>query len=364
MGEVIEQVDAVVIGAGVVGLAVARRLALAGREVMILERHDAIGTEVSARNSEVIHAGLYYPTGSLRARLCVQGKEQLYRYLAERNLPHQNCGKIVVAVNDEQKQELEKYRQQATINRAGDLIPLSATDIKALEPEVEAVAGVLSPTTGIIDSHAYMLSLQGDLEAAGGMVVLSTNVDRLQPGSAGVTVHTSELVLQTRLLVNCAGLSAPLVASTCMLAPTPFYARGRYYTYSGRSPFKRLVYPLPEPGGLGVHVTLDLAGQARFGPDVAWIDSVDYTFDDSARDQFAAAIRRYYPALDVARLQPGYTGVRPKITGPGMSAADFRIDGPADHGVGGLVNLFGIESPGLTSSLAIGEYVHQLANRS
>ncbi len=362
MGDMVEQVDTVVIGAGVVGLAVARRLALAGREVMILEQHDAIGTEVSARNSEVIHAGLYYPTGSLRARLCVQGKELLYRYLAERQLPHQNCGKIVVAINDDQRQELEKYRQQADINRAGELIPLGALDIRALEPEVEAVAGVLSPTTGIIDSHAYMLSLQGDLEAAGGLVVFNTRVDRLELGTGGVKVHTPELVLGPRLLVNCAGLSAPRVASTCMPAPTPFYARGRYYTYTGQSPFKRLVYPLPEPGGLGVHVTLDLAGQTRFGPDVAWIDSVDYTFDDSARDQFADAIRRYYPALDVARLQPGYTGVRPKITGQGMPAADFRIDGSADHGVKGLVNLFGIESPGLTASMAIAEYVCNLVS--
>lgn len=362
MSKGVEQVDVVVIGAGVVGLAIARRLALAGREVIILERHDAIGTEVSARNSEVIHAGLYYPTGSLRAQLCVQGKEQLYQYLAQRNLPHQNCGKIVVAVDDEQKKELEKYRQQAAINQAGDLIPLSAADIKALEPDVEAVAGLLSPTTGIIDSHAYMLSLQGDLEAAGGMVVFNTNVDRLELTIDGVTVHTAELILQTRLVINSAGLSAPVIASTCMSAPTPYYARGRYYTYSGRSPFKRLVYPLPEPGGLGVHVTLDLAGQARFGPDVAWIDSVDYTFDDTARDQFAAAIRRYYPALDMARMQPGYTGVRPKITGPGMPAADFRIDGPADHGIGGLVNLFGIESPGLTSSLAIADHVFNLVS--
>ena len=361
MANTTDAVDVVVIGAGVVGLAVARQLAQAGREVLVLERHDAIGTETSARNSEVIHAGLYYPTGSLRARLCVRGKHLLYDYLRERQLPHDNCGKILVAVDEDQRAELEKYRQQSAINGAGDLLPLSEADVRTLEPEVQAVAGLLSPTTGIIDSHAYMVSLQGDLEAAGGVVVCNTPVRRLEPAGRGVTVHCDEMALAARLVVNSAGLAAPEVAATCMPAPQPRFARGRYYTYSGRSPFRRLVYPLPEPGGLGVHVTLDLAGQARFGPDVAWIDQVDYTFDDSAREAFAAAIRRYFPGLETARLQPGYTGVRPKITGPGEPAADFRIDGPADHGLTGLVNLFGIESPGLTSSLAIAEYVAVLA---
>lgn len=357
-----EQVDVVVIGAGVVGLAVARQFALAGREVLVLERHDAIGTETSARNSEVIHAGLYYPTGSLRARLCVRGKHLLYDYLRERQLPHQNCGKVLVAVDEGQKAELEKYRRQSEINGAGELRPLSAADVKSMEPEVVAVAGLYSPTTGIIDSHAYMLSLQGDLEAAGGVVVLNTPVRRLVRTDTGITVTCDELSLDATLVINSAGLSAPDIAATCTDAPKASYARGRYYTYSGKSPFRRLVYPMPEPGGLGVHVTLDLAGQARFGPDVAWIDEVDYTFDDSAREQFATAIRRYFPGLDMARLQPGYTGVRPKITGPGEPAADFRIDGPSAHGVGGLVNLLGIESPGLTSSLAIAEYVQSLVS--
>ncbi len=357
-----EQVDVVVIGAGVVGLAIARQFALGGREVLVLERHDAIGTETSARNSEVIHAGLYYPTGSLRARLCVRGKHLLYDYLRERRLPHQNCGKVLVAVDEGQKVELEKFRKQSEINGAGDLRPLSTADVKALEPEVRAVAGLFSPTTGIIDSHPYILSLQGDLEGAGGMVVLNTPVRRLQPTDAGITVHCDELSLGARLVINSAGLSAPDVAAMCSEAPKAFYARGRYYTYSGRSPFRHLVYPMPEPGGLGVHVTLDLVGQTRFGPDVAWIDTVDYTFDDSAREDFAAAICKYFPGLDVARLQPGYTGVRPKITGPGEPAADFRIDGPKRHGVRGLVNLLGIESPGLTSSLAIAEYVAALVS--
>ncbi|MEZ5596567.1 MAG: NAD(P)/FAD-dependent oxidoreductase, partial [Pseudomonadales bacterium] len=279
-----ERVDTVVIGAGVVGLAVARALALAGRDVLVLERHDAIGTETSARNSEVIHAGIYYPTGSLRARLCVRGKELLYDYLATRGVPHRRCGKVLVAVDDAQRLELEKYRQQAAINGAGDLRPLTGGEVKAMEPQVVAVAGLLSASTGIIDSHAYMLALQGDLEAAGGMVVLNTPVEKLAPQADGVDVVAESMTLRARTVINCAGLSAPALASTCMMAPTPYYARGRYYTYSGRSPFNRLVYPMPEPGGLGVHVTLDLAGQARFGPDVAWIDGVDYHFDDSARD--------------------------------------------------------------------------------
>lgn len=355
-----ETVDVVVIGAGVVGLAVARRLAQAGREVLVLERHDAIGTETSARNSEVIHAGLYYPSGSLRARLCVRGKHLLYAYLKERSLPHKNCGKVLVAVDDSQTAELAKYRKQSEINGAGELRPLSAADVKHLEPDVVAVAGLWSPTTGIIDSHAYMLSLQGDLEAAGGLVVLNTAVRALRATDTGVTVQCADMTLDAGLVINSAGLSAPAVAASCMEAPKSYYARGRYYTLSGRSPFNHLVYPMPEPGGLGVHVTLDLAGQARFGPDVAWIEAVDYTFDDSARESFASAIRKYYPGLDMARLQPGYTGVRPKITGPGAPAADFVIEGPETHGVGGLVNLFGIESPGLTSSLAIADYVQAL----
>lgn len=353
-----ETVDAVVIGAGVVGLACARALALQGLEVVVLERHEQIGTETSARNSEVIHAGIYYPDGSRKAALCVRGKQLLYDYCADHAVPHERCGKIIVASNDDQLATLRQYQTQALANGVGELPWLTAADIAAMEPAVRAVAGVLSESTGIIDCHAYMLALRGDLEAAGGMIALGTAVQGLRPAGDGLLVATDAMDLQARRVVNAGGLAAPDIAAWVSAdAPAAHYARGRYYSYQGRAPFSRLVYPVAEAGGLGVHVTLDLGGQARFGPDVVWIDGVDYRFDDSRRADFEAAIRRYFPDLDAARLQPGYTGIRPKISGPGEPAADFRIDGPAVHGVSGLVNLLGIESPGLTASLAIGEVV-------
>ena len=355
-----ERVDVVVIGAGVVGLAVARCLALAGREVLVLERHDAIGTETSSRNSEVIHAGIYYPTGSNKARLCVRGKHLLYAYCAKAGVPHANCGKVIVAVRDDDVSRLDAYREQAAINGAGDLTALSGVQVRQLEPEVRAVAGLLSPTTGIIDSHSYMLALQGELEAAGGWVAFLTEVVGLEATDDGIDVHTEAMSLRASWVVNAAGLSAPGVAGWMGVAPKAHYARGRYYALTGPQPFKRLVYPLPEPGGLGVHVTLDLAGQAKFGPDVEWLDTVDYTFDDSAREAFVAAIASYYPGIDADRLHPSYTGVRPKISGPDEANADFVLAGPAQHGTPGLVNLLGIESPGLTASLAIGEAVEAM----
>ncbi len=353
-----ETVDAVVIGAGVVGLACARALALQGLEVVVLERHGHIGTETSSRNSEVIHAGIYYPAGSRKATLCVRGKQLLYDFCADHAVPHDRCGKIIVASSEEQIAALRRYQAQALANGVGELPWLSPADIAAMEPAVRAVAGVLSESTGIIDCHAYMLALRGDLEAAGGMIALGTTVKGLRPARDGLLVITDAMDLQARRVVNAAGLAAPDIAAWVSAdAPAAHYARGHYYSYQGRSPFSRLVYPVAEAGGLGVHVTLDLGGQARFGPDVVWIDSVDYRFDDSRRGDFEAAIRCYFPDLDAARLQPGYTGIRPKISGPGEPAADFRIDGPAVHGVRGLVNLLGIESPGLTASLAIGEAV-------
>ena len=353
-----DAVDVVVIGAGVVGLACARALALGGRDVVVLERHGQIGTETSSRNSEVIHAGIYYPTGSLKAALCVRGKALLYAYCEAHGVPQRRCGKLIVASDAAQVPLLDNYRRQAESNDAGTLIPLSGREVAALEPAVRAVAGVLSESTGIIDSHAYMLALQGDLEAAGGMIAFGTEVLGLAAASAGITVTTKAMELQAAWVINAAGLDAPRVAGWLTAdAPRAWYARGRYYAYEGRAPFSRLVYPVAEPGGLGVHVTLDLGGQARFGPDVAWIDAVDYHFDDSRREIFETAIRRYFPDLDGARLHPGYTGIRPKISGPDEPAADFRIDGPGAHGVGGLVNLLGIESPGLTASLAIAEQV-------
>ena len=355
-----ESVDVVVIGAGVLGLACGRALARSGRDVVVLERHGQIGTETSSRNSEVIHAGIYYPTGSLKARLCVAGKERLYRYCQERGVAHRRCGKIIVATSEDQVPTLRRYQQQSEHNEAGRLRWLRGDQVAALEPAVKAVAGLLSESTGIIDSHAYMLALHGDLEAAGGMIAFHTDVRALARTPDRLRVCTQTLDLEARWVVNAAGLQAPDVAAgLCADVPRARYARGRYYVYEGTSPFSRLVYPVAEAAGLGVHVTLDLGGQARFGPDVAWIDRVDYTFDDSRRAEFESAICRYFPGLERQRLHPGYTGIRPKITGPAEPAADFRIDGPGEHGVAGLINLLGIESPGLTASLAIAELVAQ-----
>lgn len=356
--------DCVVIGAGVVGLACAARLAESGHDVLVLERHGLIGSETSARNSEVIHAGIYYPTGSLKAALCVEGKARLYAYCAAHHVPHRRCGKIIVAVTDDQLGVLEGYRRQAEANGAGTLEWLDAADIRTLEPAVAAVGGLLSPTTGIIDSHAYMLSLQGRLEAAGGMIAFNTVAADLHPVTAGIRFSAGGETLTCRHLVNSAGLEAPVLAA-CVdgAAPPARFARGHYFTYAGRPPFSRLVYPVAERGGLGVHVTIDLAGQVKFGPDVEWGAAVDYTFDERRKPAFAEAIRRYFPGLDEHRLQAGYVGVRPKISGPDEPAADFRIDGAEVHGVHGLVNLLGIESPGLTASLAIAERVAALVRR-
>ena len=351
--------DTVVIGAGVVGLACAARLAESGRDVLVLEQHGLIGSETSSRNSEVIHAGIYYPTGSEKARLCVEGKALLYDYCDRYRVPHARCGKIIVAVTDAQTEMLEGYRAQAAANGAGELSWLDRAALAELEPAVRGVSALLSPTTGIIDSHSFMLSLQGRLEAAGGMIAFGTRVSALERSHDRIRVHIDDAdPLDCRSVVNSAGLCAPgLAASVDSDAPAARFARGHYFTYSGRPPFSRLVYPVAEPGGLGVHVTIDLAGQVKFGPDVQWCDTADYEFDAGRRDAFADAIRRYFPGVEADRLQPGYVGVRPKISGPGEPAADFRIDGADVHGAPGLVNLLGIESPGLTASLAIAERV-------
>lgn len=359
------KVDAVVVGAGVIGLAVARALAQAGREVLVLEAGGSIGTETSSRNSEVIHAGIYYPPGSLKAATCVEGKWRLYAYCAERGVAHARIGKMIVASSDEEIATLEGYRERARVNGAGALEWLDRRRLEALEPAVRGVAGLLSPTTGIVDSHQLMLALQGDLEAAGGWIAFRAPVHAAVATAAGIRIDVggeAPMRLAARTLVNAAGLYAPALAraieglpADCV--PSARFARGRYYGYSGSVPFSRLIYPVARAGGLGVHVTFDLGGRARFGPDVEWIEGIDYAFDDSARETFIAAIRSYWPDVDPARLAPDYTGIRPKLSAPGEPAADFRIDGPERHGIPGLVNLFGIESPGLTASLALADRV-------
>jgi len=363
-----ERVECAVIGAGVVGLAVARALALAGREVIVLEAAEGIGTHTSSRNSEVIHAGLYYNPGSLKARLCVTGKRLLYEYCEQHGVPHQRIGKIVVATDEAEVDALQSYVRRAEANAVNDLRWLSGDELRQLEPEVRCVAGFASPSTGIIDSHALMLALQGEAEDHGASIAFFSPV---QSGE----VHASEIWLRVggaepmtlacNTVVNSAGLFAQNVARSIAgllpaSIPPRYFAKAHYYALSGKSPFHRLVYPVATDAFLGVHVTLDLAGQARFGPDVSWVDGVDYAFDHSREPLFYAAVRRYYPGLKDGRLTPGYTGVRPKVSGPGEAAADFVIQGPQDHGVAGLVNLYGIESPGLTASLAIGEYVRGL----
>jgi len=356
-----ELFDAVVIGAGAVGLAVARELSISGRDVVVIESNERIGEETSARNSEVIHAGIYYAENSNKARLCVQGKEMLYDYCRRNEVAHKNCGKLIVATQHAQFDTLRAYQQAAQRNGAGELRWVEQAELRELEPAVDALAAVYSPTTGIIDSHHYMLSLQGELEAHGGMIAFGTSVHGLAARSDGIEIRSSQGDFLCQTLVNSAGLGAPDLAATVdSAAPCARYAIGHYYSYAA-SPFNRLVYPVAQEGGLGVHVTLDLAGQTRFGPDVRWVDGVNYDFDDSRRDEFVEAIRCYYPALDEARLQPGYTGIRPKLaSAPGAASStvqDFVIRTHKDHGVSGLVNLLGIESPGLTASLAIAQTV-------
>jgi L-2-hydroxyglutarate oxidase LhgO len=360
-----ERVDCVVIGAGVVGLAIARALALAGREVLILESENAIGTATSARNSEVIHAGIYYPQGSLKARLCVAGRAALYDFCQRFGVEHRRCGKLIVATGDSQIDGLEQIRQHAQANGVDDLQLLDAGQVHACEPDLQAVAALLSPGTGIIDSHGLMLALQGDAEQHGALLALRAPVTGIACEDGGFVIEVgggAPMRLRATTLVNSAGHGAPALAARMrglapQHVPRAWYAKGSYFSLSARTPFTHLIYPLPEPGGLGTHLTLDLAGRARFGPDVEWVDGLDYALDPARAERFYAAIRRYWPVLPDHSLQPAYTGIRPKISGPGEPNADFRIDGPATHGIAGLVNLFGIESPGLTSSLAIGDHV-------
>ncbi|MEA3014107.1 MAG: hypothetical protein QOD42_2652 [Sphingomonadales bacterium] len=358
-------VDCVIVGAGVIGIAVARALALAGHEVVVIERERGFGSGTSSRNSEVIHAGLYYPPGSLKARLCVAGRDRLYAFCQARGVPHRRCGKLIVAADEAQSRQLDAIAATAAANGVDDLSRLDAAGIRALEPDVAGVAALLSPSTGIVDSHAFMTAMIGEAEANGALFAYRTQVERIERKGGAYSVSVAGVdgpVLSSRILVNAAGLDAAALAGLieglpATEVPRLFYAKGNYFALEGRAPFRRLVYPVPEPGGLGVHATIDLGGQVRFGPDVEYCGAVDYGVDETRSAAFYAAIRRYWPALRDNSLRPDFSGVRPKLAGPGEPAADFMIGGPADHGLPGLVNLFGIESPGLTAALAIADEV-------
>jgi len=364
------EVDCVVVGAGVVGLAIARRLAETGNEVVVLEEAATIGSETSSRNSEVIHAGIHYRAGSLMARMCVAGKQALYAYCESHGIPHRRCGKLIVATGRDDLDRLRSIQAQAAANGVYDLELLDAKAARDLEPALRCEAALISPSTGILDSHAFMLALRGDAEAAGAAFAFQAPFQkgRLVEGGIEIEVGGREpTILRCRLFVNAAGLNAPTVAHRIEdmprdLIPKPYLAKGNYFSCTAQVPFSRLIYPVPEPGGLGVHLTLDIAGQARFGPDVEWIDAKDYNVDPSRAKMFYPAIRRYWPALPDGTLVPAYAGIRPKIVPPAVGAQDFVIQGPQQHGVEGLINLFGIESPGLTSSFALGDYVVELAS--
>lgn len=362
-----DHIPTIVIGAGVVGLAVARELARSGRELLALEANESFGMETSARNSEVIHAGIYYPTGSLMARMCVEGRQALYAFCDSHGVAYNKCGKLLVATDAAEVATLEGIRARAAANGA-PLTALSREEALAMEPALACAGALWSPETGVIDSHGYMLALKGDAEAAGAMFAFHAPVERIaaEGGRFVVTVGGADpMTLSCDELVNAAGHGAPGLAKAMTgydgaLAPRAFLAKGSYFTLAGRSPFSRLIYPVPQPGGLGVHLTLDLGGQAKFGPDVEWIDRVDYAVDSARGARFYEAIRRYWPALPDGALQPGYAGIRPKIAPPEAGTQDFVAQGPAEHRLAGLVHLFGVESPGLTASLALAAHVRGL----
>jgi L-2-hydroxyglutarate oxidase LhgO len=365
MSEAASECEIVIVGAGVVGLALARACAERGESVVVLEAERTLGVHASSRNSEVIHAGIYYPPGSLKARLCVRGRELLYSYCAQRGIDARRVGKLIVACEQAELTQLDALRERAEQNGVHDLELLSAPEAQALEPAVRARGALLSPSTGILDSHALLLALKADAESRGAIVQLDARLVAARAASSGFVLEyggRAPGALRCARLINAAGLFAPAVARTIEglaseTLPRAHFAKGHYFTLRGASPFSRLVYPLPSAHGLGIHVTLDLAGQARFGPDVSWVEGVDYAFDESRAAAFAAAIRRYFPALDAARLVPGYTGIRPKLGPEGSPASDFVVQSTSEHGMPGLINLFGIESPGLTASLALAEHI-------
>lgn len=363
--ERVSDFDAIVVGAGVVGLAVARALSSSGRTVLLLDGEGGIGKGTSSRNSEVIHAGIHYPVASNKARWCVEGRERLYDYCKARDVPHQRCGKLIFARHEIQHEALVAILNKGRAAGVADLKLLSAAEVHAFEPALECTAALFSPSTGIIDSHALMLALLGDAESNGATFAAGSPVSRVTRSGddwlARVGDHAATVV-SAPLLVNSAGLGAQQLAHVTegldsQFVPPLYLARGVYFSYSGRTPFSHLIYPVPEPGGLGLHLTLDLNGQARFGPDVEWIDSIDYSVDAARKPAFVAAAKMIWSRIDTDRLQPGYAGIRPKIVARGAPDGDFIVSGPTDHGCAGLVNLFGIESPGLTASLAIADEV-------
>jgi len=360
----VDQLDCIVVGAGIVGLAVARALALSGREVVVLEAEPEIGMHASSRNSEVIHAGLYYGDDSLKAKLCVQGREMLYWYCEDRHIPHRRIGKLIVASNDAEHARLEAIHVQAVKNGVDDLAFVDKTGIRDFEPAVNCQTALFSPSTGIIDSHSLMISMQADIEEHGGVIVTHSRVSGVEASAAGFKINVDGLVesYQCKTLINSAGLHATDLASEIRQLDEQYteevhLAKGHYFAYQGKSPFNHLVYPIPTDGGLGVHATNDMGGGTKFGPDVDWIQGIDYAFDESRKSRFVESIKEYFPDLDESKLIPAYTGIRPKLSGPGAPPRDFVIQGPSEHGIDGLVNLFGIESPGLTASFAIGSYV-------
>lgn len=362
-----EKLDVVIVGAGLVGLAIGRSFALLGHEVVLLEAESDIGTHTSSRNSEVIHAGIYYPEGSLKAKLCVKGREMLYDYCERRRIPFKRIGKLIVAADDNEQEKLLAIRAQAEKNGVRDLRLIEKAEINRLEPAIEGHLALFSPSTGIIDSHSLMIALQAEIESHNGVVLPHSRLISAKVTRNGfrLKMQDSDDEFECKNLINAGGLFAESVArSIDGLNPRHVrsvrYAKGHYFSYGNKSPFRHLVYPLPTDGGLGVHATNDLSGALRFGPDVAWIDTINYDFDPSRQERFAESIRHYFPSLDSSKLAPGYTGIRPKLSGPGELPQDFVIQGTASHGINGLVNLFGIESPGLTASLAIGEFVAEL----
>lgn len=355
-------VENIVIGAGVIGLAIARELAVAGRDVLVLEKAGYFGEETSSRNSEVIHAGIYYPKDSLKAGFCVEGKHLLYDYCRTRHIPHRNCGKLIVATAEEERKTLESLAAKAAANGVDDVVFLTKEEAVKMEPALNCTGALLSPSTGIIDSHQLMLAYVGETEDNGGAIAYRTAFQHAGKTAEGFTVTAGGTAIDCRNLINSAGLSAQAVAPTIDgLAPEQiperYLTKGSYFTMSARAPFSHLIYPVPNTASLGIHVTIDLAGQIRFGPDQEWVDHIDYRVDPARADDFYEAIRRYFPALPDDSLIPAYSGIRPKIQAPEGAMADFVIAGEDTHGIPGLVNLFGMESPGLTSSLRIGAFV-------